>query len=73
MSFLITIKIYYNNSMIMPTEPRNIINLYNILGLTPDIHKEPNCADLIKKAYIRKAKVWHPNKYILKQMIILNY
>ena len=38
-------------------------DLYNIMGLTIDICKDPNCDELIKKAYVRKAKACHPDKY----------
>lgn len=41
----------------------SIPNLYSILGLTNDICKEPNCNELIKKAYMSKAKVCHPDKH----------
>jgi curved DNA-binding protein CbpA len=40
-----------------------IPNLYQILGLTIDVCKEPNCNELIKKAYIKKAKLCHPDKH----------
>lgn len=38
-------------------------DLYNILGLTIDICKEKNCDELIHKAYVKKAKVCHPDKH----------
>lgn len=38
-------------------------DLYSILGLTIDICKEDNCNELIQKAYIKKAKVCHPDKH----------
>ena len=38
-------------------------NLYGILGLTIDVCKEPNCNELLKKAYLRKARLCHPDKY----------
>lgn len=41
----------------------DIPDLYNILGLTIDICKEPNCDELLQKAYIRKAKICHPDKH----------
>lgn len=50
----------------MTTEykPKNDIpDLYNILGLTIDVCKEPNCNELIQKAYVRKAKICHPDKH----------
>lgn len=40
-----------------------IPDLYDILGLTIDVCKEPNCAELIERAYLSKAKVCHPDKY----------
>ena len=36
-------------------------NLYSILGLKIDICSEPNCSDLIQKAYHRKVKLCHPD------------
>ncbi|XWV26412.1 J domain-containing protein [Tupanvirus soda lake] len=38
-------------------------DLYNILGLTIDVCKDPNCDEIIHKAYVKKAKVCHPDKY----------
>lgn len=38
-------------------------DLYNILGLTIDVCKDPNCDEIIKKAYIQKAKICHPDKH----------
>jgi curved DNA-binding protein CbpA len=38
-------------------------DLYNILGLTVEVCNEPNCDELIQKAYIRKAKICHPDKH----------
>lgn len=41
----------------------DIPDLYRILGLTKEICSEPNCNELIQKAYIKKAKICHPDKY----------
>lgn len=41
----------------------SIINLYTILGLSIDVCKEPNCDKIIHKAYVKKAKVCHPDKH----------
>ena len=41
----------------------DIPDLYNILGLTIDVCKEPNCNEIIQKAYIKKAKICHPDKH----------
>ena len=38
-------------------------NLYTILGLTIDICKDPNCNEIIHKAYMKKARVCHPDKH----------
>lgn len=38
-------------------------NLYSILGLTPNVCKEKNCNEIIQKAYVKKAKVCHPDRY----------
>lgn len=38
-------------------------DLYNILGLTTDVCKEPNCDVLIQKAYVKKAKLCYPDKH----------
>lgn len=44
-------------------EKDKIPNLYQILGLSIDVCKEPNCNELIHKAYIKKAKLCHPDKH----------
>ena len=41
----------------------DVPDLYSILGLKTDVCREPNCQELIQKAYIRKAKVCHPDKH----------
>ena len=41
----------------------DIPDLYHILGLTSDVCKEPNCAEIIQKAYVKKAKLCHPDKH----------
>lgn len=38
-------------------------DLYNILGLSIKICEDPNCDEIIRKAYIKKAKVCHPDKH----------
>lgn len=38
-------------------------DLYQILGLTSDVCKDPKCNEIIKKAYIKKAKICHPDKH----------
>lgn len=44
-------------------QKNDIPNLYQILGLTADVCKEPNCDELVQKAYIKKAKICHPDKH----------
>lgn len=44
-------------------QKNDLPDLYNILGLTADVCKEQNCDELIQKAYVRKAKVCHPDKH----------
>lgn len=39
-----------------------IPDLYNILGLTSEVCKDPNCNEIIKKAYTKKAKACHPDR-----------
>lgn len=39
------------------------LNLYNILGLTIDVCKDQKCNELIQKAYLKKAKLCHPDKH----------
>lgn len=43
-------------------QKEDIINLYGILGLTIDVCQKPNCNELIRDAYFRKAKLCHPDK-----------
>lgn len=38
-------------------------DLYNILGLTIDVCKDPNCDEIIQKAYVKKAKACHPDRH----------
>lgn len=38
-------------------------DLYKILGLTSEVCKESDCNEIIKKAYIKKAKICHPDKH----------
>lgn len=50
----------------MPTDYHqkdSLPDLYHILGLTIDVCKEPNCNEIIHKAYIRRTKACHPDKY----------
>jgi curved DNA-binding protein CbpA len=50
--------------MTLEYKPKNELpNLYGILGLGIDVCKEPNCNELIQKAYVRKAKACHPDKH----------
>jgi len=41
---------------------KKLPDLYKILGLTKEICSEPNCDELINKAYLKKAKMCHPDK-----------
>ncbi len=38
-------------------------DLYNFLGLTIDVCKDPNCDEIIKKAYVKKVIICHPDKH----------
>ena len=38
-------------------------DLYSILGLTADVCKEPNCDEIIHKAFVKKARACHPDKH----------
>ena len=38
-------------------------DLYNILGLTIDVCKDPKCNEIIKKEYTKKAKACHPDRH----------
>ena len=44
-------------------QKNDIIDLYDILGLSNDVCKQDNCNGIIHKAYIKKAKVCHPDKH----------
>lgn len=44
-------------------QKNDLPDLYDILGLTIDVCKDPNCDKLIYKAYAKKAKVCHPDKH----------
>lgn len=44
-------------------EKNDLPNLYNILGITIDVCEQENCDELIKKAYIKRAKSCHPDKH----------
>lgn len=44
-------------------EKNELPDLYNILGITIDVCKEANCDELIKKAYVKRAKACHPDKH----------
>lgn len=45
-------------------KPKNDLpDLYHYLGLTIDVCKDPKCNELIQKAYIKKAKICHPDKH----------
>jgi curved DNA-binding protein CbpA len=39
------------------------LNLYSILGLTIDVCKDTKCNELIQKAYLKKARLCHPDKH----------
>lgn len=58
-------KCYYTiySSMTEYKQKNDLPDLYNILGLTIDVCKEPKCDEIIKKAYIQKAKICHPDKH----------
>ena len=43
-------------------EKSNLIDLYGVLGLTPDVCTEPDCAELIHGAYLKKIVSLHPDK-----------
>lgn len=43
-------------------EKNSFPNLYSILGLTIDVCKDPNCDEIIRKAYNKKAALCHPDK-----------
>ena len=45
-------------------EKSNLIDLYGVLGLTPDVCTEPDCAELIHGAYLKKIVSLHPDKNI---------
>jgi curved DNA-binding protein CbpA len=40
----------------------NVPSLYTILGLQPDVCNKTNCNEIIHKAYVTKAKKYHPDK-----------
>ena len=44
-------------------QKNDVIDLYDILGLTGDVCKQENCNEIIHKAYLKKAKVCHPDKH----------
>ena len=44
-------------------QKNNLPDLYNILGLNIDICSDPKCDEIIKKAYVKKAKICHPDKH----------
>ena len=44
-------------------EKNDLPDLYNILGINVDVCKDSNCDELIKKAYIKRAKACHPDKH----------
>lgn len=45
------------------TDKNEIPDLYKILELSPNVCNEPNCNELIQKAYNKKAKIYHPDKH----------
>lgn len=44
-------------------QKNDLPDLYNILGLTIDVCKDPECDKKIQQAYIKKAKVCHPDRH----------
>jgi curved DNA-binding protein CbpA len=44
-------------------QKNDLPDLYHILGLTIDVCKDPKCDEIIKKAFIKKAKLCHPDKH----------
>jgi len=44
-------------------EKDDLPNLYKILGLNINVCKDPDCDNIIKKAYIKKVKLCHPDKH----------
>ncbi|MEM0354138.1 MAG: J domain-containing protein [Thermoplasmata archaeon] len=44
-------------------EKNDIPDLYQILGLTIDVCNEPDCTERIHQAYVKKAKMCHPDKH----------
>lgn len=44
-------------------QKNDVPDLYNILGLKIDVCQDPNCNEIIQKAYIKKAKICHPDKH----------
>jgi len=44
-------------------QKNDLPDLYNILGLTIDVCQDPKCDELIEKAYKKKAKLCHPDKF----------
>ncbi|AKI80179.1 chaperone protein dnaj [Acanthamoeba polyphaga mimivirus] len=51
-------------------QKNDVPDLYKILGLTNDVCKESDCDERIRKAYARKAKKYHPDKYPGKKDIV---
>lgn len=41
----------------------DVPDLYTILSLSKDVCDDPNCQDIIHKAYMRKARLCHPDKH----------
>jgi len=53
----------FNSIMSVEYKPKNeLLDLYHILGLTVDVCKEEKCDELIKAAYVKKARQCHPDK-----------
>ncbi len=44
-------------------QKNDVPDLYNILGLTVDVCNDSNCDEIIQKAYVKKAKICHPDKH----------
>src|SRR5579872_163575 len=52
---------YYMDPEYKPSE--NLPDLYSILGLNIDVCKDPNCNEIIHKAFVKKARACHPDKH----------
>ncbi|AGC01906.1 putative J domain-containing protein [Acanthamoeba polyphaga moumouvirus] len=48
-------------------QKNDIPDLYNILGLTIEVCKDPKCDDIIRKAHRERIMKWHPDKHTDKK------